>query len=109
MYLEALAMGPQLYMFQKEAGDKGFKVDGLLGHTVFAVAIARLFELIFWIGSFKELSTHHVGSTVSSYLVLLSQIAHMVIMGDFFYYYFISVSQGKDLEIKPVSYASDVV
>jgi ER lumen protein retaining receptor len=109
MYLESLAMAPQLYMFQKQAGDKGGKIDGMLGHTVFAVTFSRLFELIFWIGSFKELSTHHTGSTVSSYLVLLSQLAHMAIMGDFFYYYFISLSEGKDVEIKPASYSSDVV
>lgn len=109
MYVEALAMAPQLYMFQKQAGDKGAKIDALLGHTVFATTFARLFELIFWVGSFKELSTHHTGSTVSSYLVLLSQIAHLAIMGDFFYYYFVSISQGKDVEIKPTSYMSDVV
>lgn len=109
IYIEALAMGPQLYMFQKQAGDKGVTIDGALGHTVFAVAFSRIFELAFWVGSFKELSTHHKGSTVSSYLVLLSQIAQLGIMGDFFYYYFVSLSQGKDVEIKPTTYASDVV
>lgn len=109
MYTEALAMGPQLYMFQRQAGDKGLKVDAMLGHTVFAATFSRLFELIFWVGSFKELSTHHTGSTVSSYLVLLSQVANLAIMGDFFYYYIVSLSQGKDVEIKPASYASDYV
>ena len=109
MYVEALAMAPQLYMFQKQAGERGIKLDAWLGHTVFAVAFSRLFELIFWVGSFKELSTHHTGSTVSAYLVLLSQVLQMAIMADFFYYYAVSLSQGKDVEIKPVSYASDFV
>jgi hypothetical protein len=101
-------MAPQLYMFQKLAGDKGIKIDGVIGHTVFAVAFSRIFELCFWIGSFKELSTHHLGSTVASYLTLLSQICQLAIMGDFFYYYFISLTQGKDVEIKPTSYVSDM-
>ena len=102
-------MAPQLYMFQKQAGEKGIKVDAWLGHTVFAVAFSRLFELIFWIWSFKELRTQHIGGTVSAYLVLISQLLQMAIMADFFYYYAVSLSQGQDVEIKPTSYASDVV
>jgi hypothetical protein len=58
MYLEAVAMLPQIFMFQKQASEEGGTVEALIGHTVFALGFARVFELIFWLGSFKELSDH---------------------------------------------------
>jgi hypothetical protein len=45
----------------------------LIGHTVFALGFARVFELWFWIGSFKELSTN-AGNNLPGYVVLLSQV-----------------------------------
>ena len=42
-----------------------------MGHTVFALAFARVFELFFWMGSFNELTG------ASGYLVLFTQIAHL--------------------------------
>jgi ER lumen protein retaining receptor len=77
-----------------------------MGHSVFALSSARVFELIFWIGSFKELSDH-AGSRSPGYLVLLSQIIHIVIMADFFYYYFRSISRGVPMEL-PTTYAGVV-
>lgn len=70
---------------------------------VFALGFARVFELIFWIGSFRELSDHS-GSPLPGYLVLLSQLGHLVIMGDFFYYYFKSLSKGVPMEL-PTAYS----
>ena len=99
MYVEAVAMIPQLYMFQKQAADEGGQVEPLTGHTVFALAFARVFELIFWAGSFKELKGF------SGYLILLSQLVHLAIMGDFFYYYFVSISKGVPMEL-PGGYGS---
>lgn len=112
MYLEAVAMLPQIYMFQKQAGDNAGTVEvnsgmcvqlkkflccvgtqALIGHTVFALGFSRIFELIFWLGSFKELSDHN-GSRLPGYIVLVSQLGHLIIMGDFFYYYFKSLSKG---------------
>jgi hypothetical protein len=40
---------------------------------VFALGFARVFELIFWVGSFKELSDWS-GSRIPGYIVLLSQV-----------------------------------
>ena len=104
MYLEAVAMLPQLYMFQKQAGDAGVTVEAILGHTVFALSFSRVFELIFWLYSFKELS-NYAGSMASGYLVLFTQFGQLVIMGDFFYYYFKSLSRGLPMELPP-TYAS---
>jgi hypothetical protein len=54
----------------------------LIGHTVFALGFARIFELLFWVGSFKEL-VDHGGSKIPGY----SQIGHLALMIDFFYYH----------------------
>lgn len=98
MYLESCAMLPQIYMFQKQSTDEKGIVEVLIGHTVFMLGFARLFELFFWIGSFKELADAS-GSASPGYVVLLSQIIHLIIMGDFFYYYFMSLSKGVPMEL----------
>jgi ER lumen protein retaining receptor len=107
-YLEAVAMLPQIFMFQKQSGDQGGIVDALIGHTVFALGFSRVFELVFWLGSFRELSDH-AGSRLPGYIVLLSQLAHLVIMGDFFYYYFTSISKGMPMKLPVTSYSSNSV
>ena len=53
-----------------------------MGHTVFALSFARIFELVFWLGSFKELSDHN-GGRAPGYLVLFSQIIHFDYYGRF--------------------------
>lgn len=106
MYLESVAMLPQVYMFQRQAADEGGTVEALLGHTVFALSAARIFEFIFWLGSFKELSDH-AGSRLPGYLVLFSQILHLGLMGDFFYYYFKSITRGLPMEL-PTTYSGVV-
>lgn len=73
---------------------------------VFALGISRLFELTFWLTSYTEL-THHSGSAIAGYLVLLAQIGHLGVMGDFFYYYFKSLSEGKPMEL-PTTYSPNV-
>ena len=104
MYLEAVAMLPQIYMFQKQAADVGGAVDALIGHTVFALGFSRIFELIFWFGSFKELADHYNnGSRLPGYIVLISQFGHLIVMADFFYYYIMSLSRGTQMEL-PTTY-----
>lgn len=49
------------------------------------MGIARVMDMVFWMSSYKEL-TGNWGSSVGV-LVLLTQFVHIVIMGDFFYYY----------------------
>ena len=105
MYLEAVALVPQLYMFQKQAGDQEGAVEVTIGHTIFSLGASRLFELIFWVRSFKELSNSFLGK-VPGYLVLFSQIIHIIILGDFFYYYIVSVSKGVPMELPSISLSS---
>ena len=80
--------------------------QALIGHTVFALGFARVFELIFWVGSFKELSDWS-GSRIPGYIVLLSQLGHLLVMADFFYYYFMSLSKGLPMEL-PTTYSGVV-
>ena len=97
MYVEAVAMVPQLYMFQKQASDQDGTVEAVLSHTTFAIGFSRIFELLFWIGSFHELSNST--GKFPGYIILLSQFTQLVIMGDFFYYYFQAVSSGGPMEL----------
>lgn len=103
MYLEAVSMLPQIYMFQKQAADEGGTVDVLIGHTMFTLGFSRIFELIFWLGSFKELNDSN-GGMYPGYIVLLSQLGHLVIMADYFFYYFKSLSKGQPMEL-PTTYS----
>jgi ER lumen protein retaining receptor len=73
---------------------------------VFALGASRIFELIFWIGSFKELSDMS-GSRIPGYIVLISQLAHLLLLADFFYYYFKSISKGVPMEL-PSTYSGIV-
>lgn len=107
MYLEAVAMIPQIYMFQHQARDLGGIVDAMIGHTVFALGFSRVFELIFWVGSFKELADAS-GSKLPGYIVLFSQLGHLIIMGDFFYYYLKSLSKGVPMELPSHNFNSYV-
>lgn len=68
-------------------------LQSLLGHTVFALSFARVFELVFWVASFTEL-TSHSGSRAAGYVVLTFQMLQLIIMADFFYYYISSVTKG---------------
>lgn len=105
MYLEAVAMLPQLYMFQKQAGEQDGAIEVMLDHVTFALGFSRMFELSFWLGSFKELSNS--SGKVPGYIVLLSQVGQLLIMADFFYYYLISVSKGVPMEL-PTAHSTNV-
>ena len=100
MYIEAVAMLPHIYV--RETGCRG-KWDGRgndWSHYV-CLGVSRVFELIFWVNSFRELA-NETGGKAPGYIVLLSQLAHLVIMADFFYYYFISISKGAPMELPQV-------
>lgn len=95
MYLESMAIVPQLFMFQKQA--KGI-VEVLVTHSTFALGLARVLDMVFWMFSYKEL-TNHAGSKSVGMFVLFAQFVHIVIMGDFFYYYAISVKTGNMMQL----------
>jgi len=93
MYLESTALIPQLYMFQKQASGV---VELLTAHFVAALGFGRLMEFFFWIYSYHELANSS-GSRLPGYLALLSQFVQLVLMVDFFWYYYMAVKNATPL------------
>jgi ER lumen protein retaining receptor len=93
MYLESTALMPQLYMFQKQASGV---VELLTAHFVAALGFGRLMEFCFWIYSYHELASH-AGSKIPGYLALVSQVVQLILMVDFFWYYFHAVKNSAPL------------
>lgn len=104
MYIEGVSMIPQLFMFSLSAAEEGGVIETRLGHTVALLGFSRVFELLFWAKSYHELIDERMGSTFASYMVLLTQIVQLVIMGDFFYYYIKAWSKGEKM-VLPMSEA----
>jgi ER lumen protein retaining receptor len=93
MYLESTALMPQLYMFQKQASGV---VELLTAHFVAALGFGRLMEFFFWIYSYHELANSS-GSKLPGYLALFSQFVQLVLMIDFFWYYYMAVKSSTPL------------
>jgi ER lumen protein retaining receptor len=93
MYLESLALIPQLYMFQNQASGV---VELLTAHFVAALGFGRMMEFCFWMYSYHELATNS-GSKLPGYLALMSQVMQLVLLVDFFWYYFKAVKNATPL------------
>jgi len=93
MYLESTALMPQLYMFQKQASGV---VELLTAHFVAALGFGRLMEFFFWVYSYHELA-NSAGSRLPGYLALFSQFVQLVLMVDFFWYYYMAVKNATPL------------
>jgi len=93
MYLESVALIPQLYMFQKQTAGV---VELLTAHFVAALGLGRVMEFFFWIYSYHELANSS-GSKLPGYLALFSQFLQLVLMLDFFWYYFVAVKNATPL------------
>jgi len=93
MYLESVALIPQLYMFQKQSTGV---VELLTAHFVAALGFGRVMEFCFWVYSYHELA-NSAGSRLPGYLALFSQFMQLVLMLDFFWYYFMAVKNATPL------------
>jgi ER lumen protein retaining receptor len=93
IYLESAALVPQLYMFQKQASGV---VELLTAHFVAALGFGRCMEFFFWIYSYHELA-NSAGSKLPGYLALIAQFVQLVLMVDFFWYYYIAVKNATPL------------
>ncbi|RLN47559.1 hypothetical protein BBJ29_007244 [Phytophthora kernoviae] len=90
LYIEAVAILPQLFMFQKRGGGA---VESCISHFVYALAFGSFLHLVFWFSSYHELGEKDAGQHVG-YMVIFVQIGHMLMMADFLYYYFKSMKEG---------------
>jgi len=101
MYLEAVAIYPQIYLFSQKKG----QIEPFTSHYVAFQGFSRLFSLIFWWQTYEELVDggsegyslfqHYVG-----YLIILSQIIQLIIMIEFFYLYFKSLIKGERMTME---------
>ena len=88
LYMEAVAIVPQLYMFHRKGGE----VESFTSHFVVCLGIARVMHFAFWLSTHHELENRMSalpGGWLVGYVVLFSQLVHMLLMVDFFYYYFV--------------------
>lgn len=90
LYLEAVAVGPQLYMFHRKGGE----VESFTSHFLVCLGLARLMHLVFWLSTHHELGNQQLGGNLVGYMVVFSQLVHLLLMVDFFYYYVNSVRTG---------------
>ena len=93
MYLESAALIPQLFMFQKQSSGV---VELLTAHFVAALGFGRIMEFFFWLYSYHELA-NSAGSRLPGYLALFAQFVQLVLMLDFFWYYYLAVKNATPL------------
>lgn len=91
--LEMVAIIPQLYMFQKKGGE----VEAFTSNFCAALVVGRMFHFVFWISSYHELNSHNV--RFAGPYVLLTQVAQLLLMADYFYYYVKSVRSGGPMRL----------
>jgi hypothetical protein len=89
MYLEALALYPQLSLIKRRTAD----LESFSSHFVAAQAANKVLSMIFWLMSYSELNIVYTKyginflPKIAGYLVLLSQVCSFYLTADFFYYY----------------------
>ena len=90
LYLESVAVLPQLFMFHREK-----KVEAFTTHFLAGQAASRVFSFIFWFSSYKELNDP--SKPMKSYVgqwVMIMQLLQLVVMGDFIYHYIQCLRKG---------------
>lgn len=90
LYLEAVAVLPQLFMFQRQG-----KVEPFTSHFLAGQALSQAVSFIFWVSSYSELNGPQ--NSFRSYVglwVIGMQVVQLIVMGDFIYHYVRCVSRG---------------
>lgn len=103
MYLEAVAVYPQINLFQK----KGGQIESYTSHYVSLQGLSRLFSLIFWWDTYNELNesiddSYSLFHSYCGYFIILSQVIQLLIMIDFYYLYFKSLWKGEKMNVENI-------
>lgn len=98
MYLEAVAVFPQLKLFFNKKG----QIEAYTSHYVALCGLSRIFSLIFWWDTFEELnnadySSYSLFTEYSGYFIIVSQITQLLLMADYYYMYFKSFFKGESM------------
>ena len=102
LYLESVAVVPQLYLFQRKGGE----IETFTAHYVFTFGLSRFFLFIFWVSSAHELNDKTSQSIHGGWVgtvVLLMQVIHLVLMGDYSFYYIKSLKSGGPLVLPGIN------
>lgn len=83
LYLESVAMVPQLFMMTKKGGE----VESLASHYIACVFVSRVLMMCFWFRSYPELKPKTADFNLPGYGVMGAQMLQLVLFGDFMYYY----------------------
>ena len=98
LFLEAVAILPQLLLFQRTKTE----IETYTSHFVALLFFGRLLQLVFWAASYNELDNKifrlpggaHVG-----HFVVLSQVIQLILMIDYIYYYLQAIVAGGPLQL----------
>ena len=100
MYLETAAIVPQLVLFHSKRG----QIEKYTSHFVALQGLSRLFSLLFWYDTYAELNETQANSysllqEYCGYMIIASQVVQLIIMCDYYYFYFKSLWQGEGFMI----------
>ena len=101
MYLETVALIPQLIVFRS----KGGVIESYTSHYVALQGLSRLFSLLFWYDTYSELNDDSLTAGYSmfsgyvGYFVMASQITQLIIMVDYYVIYFKSLWKGEKMNL----------
>ena len=89
LYLEAVAIFPQLVMFHRQQERQQEKeVEPFTANFVFGVAAARVLTFLFWLSSYHELNDKYADALHRKYpgvMVVLSQVVNLLLVADYMY------------------------
>lgn len=85
LFVGVVAVLPQLWLIMKAGG----QVDALASHYVAALAVSRVLSGIFmWNARADIICTHWIdGFNHASFVIMAAHVVHLLLMGDFAYYY----------------------
>lgn len=94
LYLETIAMLPQLTLMTKIGGE----VETLTSHYLASLAASKILSFVFWLFSYKELAPEQ-GKNIPGWTVMISFGIQIVLFADFLFAYVKSVRLGRALII----------
>ena len=86
MYLEGVAILPQLHMFQK---NRTGEIESFTSHFVFSLFVSKLLVFFFWMSSWTELNGSYgfISRHFAGLAIIVSQITQLVLMASYVFYY----------------------
>jgi ER lumen protein retaining receptor len=96
LYLESVAMVPQLFLLQSRGGEVGSEI----GHYIACMFVSRVWTLRFWYSSYEELAPS-AGHNAPGYGVIGAQVLQVLIFGDFMWLYIKSHVRQTKLVLPP--------